>query len=159
MFFLSQIDSLTKGLVDTEKIEEGIDKKQKVLKGKMAAKKSPTKRAQRNGGGGGRRRSARNVSYVDSDSDSDSYLNTLIESNTTTAHHAVHRPQQHDPNTIVLDCDDEFFGGPAVNFTRNIAGANAVTAEQSQEMKVNVRINNKVEQYQMNQVSYLITMC
>lgn len=158
--------SLAKGLVDTEKIQKGIDKKQKASKtaqnGKGSPNKSPSKRSQRyarrSGGGGSRRRGIRNfieMPDMDSDSDLDSDLDTLIQTITAASQHPVARrpAQQHDPNTIVLDCDDEFFGGPAVNFTRNIAGADAVSMEQSQEMKVNVRINNKIEQFQMNPVS------
>lgn len=70
----------------------------------------------------------------------------------------VARPARsvHDPNTIVLDCDDEFIGGPSVNFTRNVAAAAAVSAEESRELKVTVKINGKIDHYQMNAVSYLI---
>lgn len=59
----------------------------------------------------------------------------------------------HDPNTIVLDCDDEFIGGPTVNFTRNVAAAAAVSAEESRELRVTVKINGKIEYYEMNAVS------
>lgn len=62
------------------------------------------------------------------------------------------RPPSYNPNLIVLDCDDEFIGGPAVNFTRNLATASAVSVEESMDLKVNVRINGKIEQFYMNQV-------
>lgn len=143
-FIDQRSDSLAKGLVDTAKIEKHMENKQKMVQNPQV-KKSPSKRAQRRN----RRRSGiRNYVEMDSDSDSDS----PIAPNATTDH--VHRrAQPHDPNTIVLDCDDDFKGGPAVTFTRDVAGANAVSIEQTQEMKVSVRINTKIVQFQMNPVS------
>lgn len=146
------LDSLAKGLVDTEKIDKS--KPSKTAKNAKPTKSSPSKRAQRSARRGGQRirRNYVEIPDMDSDSDSDSDLGGSIAQFTNA--HNVHRPQ-YDPNTIVLDYDDEFIGGPAVNFTRDIAGANAVSMEQSQEMKVNVRINNKIEQFQMNPVSLM----
>lgn len=146
------IDSLQKGLVDTDKIQNRVDKR-KSKASKATKKNSPSKRAQRAMVRRGGQRGRRNFVEIDDiDSDSDSDLDQSVAAFTSAATHRARRPP-HDPNTIVLDCDDEFEGGPAVNFTRNIAGANAVTMEQSQEMKVNVRVNNKIEQFQMNPVS------
>lgn len=142
LFASNTIDTMQKGLVDTEKIQKGIDKQK--------SKKSPSKRTQRAAQRVGRRGRRNYVELDDMDSDSDSD-DEPIAAFFMPAHHA--RRQQHDPNTIVLDCDDVFIGGPAVNFTRDIAGASAVSVEQSQEMKVSVRINNKVEQFRMNAVS------
>lgn len=133
--------TLQKGLVDTEKIENKRKSK--------APKTSPPKRAQqtaRRPPPG--RRGRRNYVELD-DMDSDSDLDEPAAAQFVPARNA----RRHDSNTIVLDCDDVFAGGPAVNFTRDIAGANAVSVEQSQEMKVTVRINNKVEQFRMNPVS------
>lgn len=146
------LDSMVKGLMDMEKIEKKNEKQKSKAKNAKVTKSSPSKRAQRcarRGAPHGRRNF---VEIPDMDSDSDSEFGQSAAT-FTTAHHG-RRPPPHDPNTIVLDCDDEFFGGPAVQFTRNIAGANAVSMEQSLEMKVNVRINNKIEQFQMNPVSW-----
>lgn len=144
---------MAKGLKDTEKIQKVIDKRKSNTA--KAKKNSPSKRAQRATRRGGRnvRRNFVEPDEIDSDSDSDLEESVAVPFFTATHARPARRPQ-HDPNTIVLDCDDEFVGGPAVNFTRNIAGANAVSVEQSQEMKVNVRINTKIEQFQMNPVSY-----
>lgn len=60
----------------------------------------------------------------------------------------------YDPNTIVLDCDDEFIGGPAVNLNRNVAAASTVSVEESMDLKVTVRIKGELEQYQMSPVSH-----
>lgn len=141
-------DTLAKGLVDTEKLQK---QKSKATK---ATKTSPSKRTQRAGRRGVlAQHSMRNYVELD-DLDSDSDLDDPIAAHFAfSAHRVPMRRTPRDPNTIVLDCDDEFDGGPAVNFTRNIAGANAVSVEQSQEMKVNVRINTKIEQFQMNPVS------
>lgn len=147
-------ESLAKGLVDTEKIEKKIDKQKtsKTAKNAKATTKSPSKRAQRFARRS-RQHGARDFVELDFDSDSDLDLDESFEPESIPPNHvSAHRPP-HDPNLIVLDCDDEFMGGPAVNFSRNIAGANAVSMEQSQEMKVNVRVNNKIEQFQMNPVS------
>lgn len=130
--------------MDTAKIQDRIDKQKS-----KAKKTSPSKRSQQAAQRGGRR-SQRNYVELD-DLDSDSDCDEPLANN-------AHR-QHHDPNTIVLDCDDVFNGGPAVNFTRDIAGASAVSVEQSQEMKVSVRINSKVEQFLMNPVSSTIFVC
>lgn len=141
---------MEKGLVDTDKLQKGIDKRKS-----KATKNSPSKRTQRAVRRGGHR-GRRNYVEID-DMTSDSDLDESVAAHFAPAHHARRPP--HDPNTIVLDCDDVFVGGPAVNFTRNIAGANAVSVEQSQEMKVSVRINNKVEQFRMNPVSSQCGVC
>lgn len=62
----------------------------------------------------------------------------------------------YDPNTIVLDCDDEFIGGPAVNFTRNVGAATAVSLEDSMDLKVNVRVKGQIDYFYMNPVSCLL---
>lgn len=149
------LDSLAKGLVDTETIEKRIDKKtskdaKNVAAKKAPAKKSPSKRSQRYNRRG--RGGPRNMVEV---SESDSDLNSDSDDAMSAAMNVVqHRARPRDPNTIYLDCDDdEFMGGPAVNVTRNIAGANCVSQEQSQEMKVNVKISGKIEHFQTNPVS------
>lgn len=148
------LDSLAKGLVDTEKIEKRMNQ-QKTAKNAQT-KKSPPKRAQlaqraQRTGRRNRLRGTHVFVQMDSDSDLDSDLDAPIATNATT--HPVRRAPPHDPNIIVFDCDDEFASGPAMNFTRNLAGADVVSVEQSQEMKVSVRINNKIEQFQMSPVS------
>lgn len=65
---------------------------------------------------------------------------------------------RYDPNTIVLDCDDEFIGGPAVNLNRNVAAASTVSVEDSMDLKVTVRIKGKMEQYHMNPVRYFVSL-
>lgn len=145
------IDTLAKGLVDTEKIEKQItkNKNKKVLK-----TKSPPKRTR-----------TRQINYVDSDddltnSDAEPSIMAMVNSTRRSIRRScsiqrVQRAQRsaYDPNIIVLDCDDEFIGGPAVAFSRNIAGANTISAEDQQGLKVSVKVSNKIEQFDLNAVS------
>lgn len=138
---VSNIDTLAKGLVDTEKIEKRIAKKKT---SKASKTKSPPKRNGR--------------FDVDSDlesTDSDDDVPIVNRRSTGRSARPSHR-RAHDPNTIVLDCDDEFFGGPAVAFSRNIAGANAISIEDSKELKVSVKINNKIEPFEINPVCEIL---
>lgn len=134
--------------MDTEKIEKKIEKRNA---SKSSKTKSPPKRNARG-------RPARRQRYVDSDldvtdSDSDTPISQMLSRASRPSPRRPSRPA-HDPNTIVLDCDDEFIGGPAVAFSRNLANAEAISAEDSKSLKVHVKINNKIEQYEMNPVSY-----
>lgn len=142
------VDTLAKGLVDTEKIEKRIEKQIKVSKAKKT--KSPPKRGAR-----GRPQRRQHV-FEDIDLDlTDSDLDNEPVMSLTTSRSPRRAPRQapRDPNTIYLDCDDEFIGGPAVAFSRNLAEADAISVEDSQGLKVNVKIHNKIEQYSMNPVS------
>lgn len=58
----------------------------------------------------------------------------------------------HDYETIVLDCDDIFKGGPSVQITRNLADANSCITDDNAELQVNVRVNGKLNKYTMRRV-------
>lgn len=57
-----------------------------------------------------------------------------------------------DYDTIVLDCDDIFKGGPSVQITRNLAESNSCMTDDNTELQVNVRVNGKLEEYTMRRV-------
>lgn len=122
---------------------------QQVEKTKAKKPKTPPKRSavaarqSPKGRGGRRTASSRSRSrYIDFGE---------LDSSDSDVHERAPR-STYDPNTIVLDCDDEFFGGPAVNVTRNLAAATAVSTDESMELTVSVNINGKIEKYQMNSV-------
>lgn len=58
----------------------------------------------------------------------------------------------HDYDTIVLDCDDIFKGGPSVQITRNVDGANSCITDDNTELQVNVRVNGELNKYTMRRV-------
>lgn len=133
---------MASNLVETQKQQNAMERRTKKVN-----KKSPTKKQSNKNR---RRRSLRkDFDHDSSDSSSDSDM--LIRLSGRQARLASR--QVHDPNTIVLDCDDEFFGGPAVNFTRNLATASAISMEDNMDLKVSVRISGKIESFHMNTVS------
>lgn len=113
--------------------DRNVNKALKASRTKESKKRSPNKR--------GRQRVI--YSSDTSDENDDELSTNFVQAN---------RPV-HDPNTIVLDCDDEFIGGPAVNLNRNLATASTLIAEDYLDLKVNIRIAGKIEQYQSNAVS------
>ncbi|XP_031620607.1 uncharacterized protein LOC116339091 [Contarinia nasturtii] len=122
-------DTLNSKMVQTKRVQ--------VQKERLASKKkSPKKRTTR-----GRRQRR----IVDSDL---SDLDSEDSDEPATSNGPTRRP--YNPNLIVLDCDDEFIGGPAVNVTRNLATASVVSVEESMDLKVSVRINGKIEHFFMN---------
>ncbi|XP_055324738.1 uncharacterized protein LOC129579102 [Sitodiplosis mosellana] len=132
-------DTLQNNLVEAKRLQGQMERN--IAKAsKRKSPKKPTGARPR-----GRRGRAVNLNPSDmSSSDSDAPL--------CSSNRAVQGRSQpaYDPNTIVLDCDDEFIGGPAVTFTRNVAAASAVSVEESKDLKVTVRINGKIEHYYMN---------
>lgn len=136
-------ETLAKNLKDNSTFQEKESKKSS----KTSKTKSPPKRKAANSRRG---RQATTSRRRHDDYDLDSSDSDMDE--------PLARPTQptypvHDPNLIVLDCDDVFEGVPAVNFTRNLATASAISVEDSTELKVSVRINGKIESYYMNPVS------
>lgn len=153
---------MAKSLVDTEKFEKRINGSKT---GKTSKKKSPPKRGKSN--------RIDQICFVDSDEDELFDSDTEMPIRTTRratrrsnrAIRSISQPAQrtvqstaYDPNTIVIDCDDEFFGGPSVAFSRNIAQANAISNEDKQSLKVSVKVNNTIEQFELNAVS-IICVC
>lgn len=134
------VDTLANKMEQTNLMRDQMDrknaKKSKPSKAKASKHRSPNKRLRASS----RRMAAESSQTTDSSDDE-----------------PLSRPSRpvHDPNTIVLDCDDEFIGGPAVNFSRNIAQASAVSVEESMDLRVSVRIYGKIEQFQTNAVSIL----
>lgn len=138
------VDTLANNLVEAKRLQSQIERKAAKSTKRKSPKKPTGKRSAR-----GRRARAGNLDSSDlSTSDSEAPLCSTSQGQGRT------RPA-YDPNTIVLDCDDEFFGGPAVNFTRNVAAATAVSVEESMDLKVNVRIKGEIEQFVMNSVSFI----
>lgn len=148
---VSITDTLARGLVDTEKIEKRIAKTKASKAVKASKNKSPPKRNGRALRSGQRKQHRFDVDSDLESTDSDDDIPIMNRRILGCSPRRNNRPA-HDPNTIVLDCDDEFFGGPAVAFSRNIAGANAISIEDSKGMKVSVKINNKIEHFEMNPV-------
>lgn len=84
-------------------------------------------------------RRIQNVSEYDSDED-------VMPSN-------YNRPtNNHDYETIVLDCDDMFKGGPSVQITRNLGEANSCLTDDNTELQVSVRVNGNFNKYTMRRV-------
>lgn len=110
----------------------------------------PTAQRRSRGHGHGRSRRRRNIEPSD-DSSLDSDDNNII---TNARSHNVH-----DPNTIVLDCDDMFIGGPSVQISRNLTESNACSAEDNLEINVSVRVNGKVQKYIMRPVCIFHINC
>lgn len=132
------VDTLANKLVQAQIVQNQVERK-----ASKAKKKSPTKKPKANNSRRGHGRGAHIIH--DSSSSLSSETDEQWERPST-------RPA-YDPNTIVLDGDDEFIGGPAMNFTRNLATARAISVEDSMCLKVNVRINGKIESFQMSPVS------
>lgn len=136
------VDTLQSHLVEVQRMQSQLERKTtKASKNRKSPKKPTAARS---------RTRSRRVQLDSSDlssSDSDAPL-----CSSSRAQQARSRPA-YDPNTIVLDCDDEFIGGPAVNLNRNVAAASTVCVEESMDLKVTVRIKGKMEQYHMNPVS------
>lgn len=61
--------------------------------------------------------------------------------------------QNDDPNTIVLDADDIFIGGPKVQISRNLNEVAACSTVENTEIQVSVRVNSKIDKYTMRPVS------
>lgn len=140
-----------------EQIEKTGKKQTAASKAKPKSPKKPATSKSRTRGLGTWRQRARQQRYDDDDDDDLDLLGSdseMYESSSQSAPSCSARSnyQPHDPNTIVLDCDDVFDGVPAVSYTRNFATASAVSAEESMELKVNVRINGKIEHFYMNPV-------
>lgn len=133
------LDKLANNLVEAKRLQDQIERT--AAKAAIASKNKS--KSKKRGGGKNSRTRALNMDSSDLSSyDSDERVSTASSSR-----------QPYNPNLIVLDCDDEFDVGPAVNFTRNVAAANSVSVEDSMDLKVNVKINGKIEKYQMNSVS------
>lgn len=100
------------------------------------------------------RRQARRV-VLDSDnfcsSDSDGDGNSIGHSSG-----GWHRNNtNYDPNVITIDCDDGYYVGAnrEVQIERNLTTAPSCEAADNAAMKVNIRINNKFETYDLRKVS------
>lgn len=135
---------MAKQLMETVQFTPDTDKKQS-----RRTRASPKKRKQPTGRGRPRARMHacagryRNESDDDPEYDSDG---DLIPSN----YNLPTNSQEHD--IIVLDCDDIFKGGPSVQITRNLAGANSCIEDDNTELQVSVRVNGKLDKYKMRQV-------
>lgn len=93
----------------------------------------------------GRSRRPRRI-QINSNDDEYESTDDIIPSN-------YNRPtNNHDYDTIVLDCDDMFKGGPSVQITRDLGGANSCITDDNTELQVNVRVNGKVNKYTMRRV-------
>lgn len=134
---MSLVDTMANNL-EQNQLFRSVEKKKT---SKVPKKTPPKKPAARRGRGRGRRND-----YVDL------YDSNSMEISAVSSSSQSSRPA-HDPDTIVLDCEDEFIGGPAVNFTRNLATAAAVSTEDKMDVKVSVKISGKVEAFPMSQVS------
>lgn len=143
---------MAKNLVDTKKIEKKIEKKidqQKSKVSRATKTKSPTKPKARG-------RATRRRGVFDLEDSDLVMIDSDLAMPLTTSSLSQREPRQsshQDHNTIVLDCDDAFIGGPAMVFSRNLAEADAISIEDSQGLNVNVKIFNNIEQYSMNPVS------
>lgn len=134
------VETLTNKMVETERLQSQMERKAS----KSSKRKSPKKPTGRRTG------RARRAPAMDLDSD---LTSSDSEGAACLPGRAQNRPRPvYDPNLIVLDCDDEFIGGPAVNFTRNVAAASAVSVEESMELKVNVRIKGEINHFHMSPV-------
>lgn len=144
-----------------EQIEKTGKKQTAASRAKPKSPKKPATAKSRTRGLGTWRQRSRQQRYEHDDDDDDDLDvdilgldSEMYESSSQSAPSGSARSnhQPYDPNTIVLDCDDAFDGVPAVSYTRNFATASAVTAEESTELKVTVRINGKIEHFYMNPV-------
>lgn len=103
----------------------------------------PKKRKQPKARGRSRRPCRIHINDIDGEFES---ADDIIPSN-------YNRPtNNHDYDTIVLDCDDIFKGGPSVQITRDLGGANSCITDDNTELQVNVRVNGKVNKYTMRRV-------
>lgn len=140
---------MANNLHETDRLQSRIEKNV----AKASKRKSPKKPKGRSAPRRGRGRLSRNLAvYYDSDQSSS---NSDVPSCSTSQSSQGRSRSAYDPNTIVLDCDDEFIGGPAVSFTRNVAAATAVSLEDTMDLKVNVRVKGQIDYFYMNPVSYL----
>lgn len=85
--------------------------------------------------------------YNGSDSDSDGC---------SMARHANHHNNRnYDPNVISIDCDDGYYhgGNTQVQIERNLTAAPSCEAADNAPIKVNIRLNSKIESYDLRKVS------
>lgn len=61
----------------------------------------------------------------------------------------------YDPNVITIDCDDGYYFGanPEVRIERNLTTAPSCEAADNAALQVKVRIDNKIETYDLRKVS------
>lgn len=136
---------MAKELHDSLEFAEDVDEPQS----KPTKKASPKKRNRPTASRRARVPARRARDYLICDSD-DSAADPDGETGASAIN--VRSNYDHDPNTIVLDCDDIFKVGPSVNINRNLAGATACSSEENSEIRVSVIVKGKVDTYTMRPV-------